>query len=94
MDEETIIAIRAVKNYINLCGSPLNFGINRQLIDLCGIARQKYFAFLDTKKEKEALTLTGKRLEMEKRKAETLRKTYSDKVSEIDNGIYVENSKF
>ena len=94
MDEETIVAIRAVKIFINLCGSPLNVGINRRLMDLCEVARKKYFAFLDAKKEKESLTLKGKRLEMEKRKAETVRKTYGDKVSEIDSGIAVENSKF
>lgn len=94
LDEETIVFIRAVKNYINLCGSPLNVGVNRRLLDLCAAARKKYFAFLDVKKQKEALSLKYKRLEMEKRKAETVRKSYGEKISAIDNGISIENSKF
>ena len=38
LSEETIVAILAVKNYVNLCGYPLDVGINRRLLDLCAIA--------------------------------------------------------
>lgn len=94
LDEETIVAIRAVKSYVNFCGSPCEVVINRRLLELCALARQKYFAFLDIQKETQELTLKNKRIELEKRTSQKGRKSYADKVSEIDDSIQVENRKF
>lgn len=54
LNEETIIALRMIKNNINLYKDIEDFPVhNRRLLDLCYNARQKYFAYLDMKKEKE-----------------------------------------
>lgn len=61
LSEETIIAIRTVKNNLNLYGSVENFPISRRLLDLCQDARKKYFIYLDLQKQQQQVSETKKK---------------------------------
>lgn len=93
LEPDTIVALRAVKNFINLSQGCENIVISRRLLDLCSLARKKYFAYLDAKNDLEKLTLAQKRKEVDSRKKETIRKNLLEKVSEIDTTISIEGSK-
>lgn len=51
LKEDTIVAIRMVKDAIIQYGSVENFPMPRRLLDLCAASRKKYFVHLDIEKE-------------------------------------------
>lgn len=91
LEPETIVALRGVKNFIDLCGKPVT--ITRRLLDLCYNARQKYFAHLEVKKAEEKSRLTRERQEQENLKKQVIRKTSSEKISEVETSIRLEGDK-
>lgn len=80
MHEDTIIAIRMVKDAVLMYGKPENFPITRRLLDLCASSRKKYFLHLDVEKNQKELLAKQKQQENEKNE---IRKKNTEKLSEI-----------
>lgn len=55
LKEDTITAIRMVKDAISLYDKVEDFPINQRLIDLCASSRKKYFLHLDVEKHQRQL---------------------------------------
>lgn len=92
LEEETIIAIRMVKDTFNHV-SDEEFPINRRLLQLCSNARQKYFVFLEQKKAEKELLLKNQAAEEERKKKAKVKKSQSEKLSEIEKNIQSEGKK-
>lgn len=92
LEEETLIAIRMVKDTINHI--PVNeFQISRRLLQLCSNARQKYFVFLEQKKAEKELSLKKQAEADQRKKVSVAKKSQSEKLSDIENTIQLEDKK-
>lgn len=67
-NEDTITAIRMVKDAVLIYDKPENFPITRRLSDLCASSRKKYFLHLDVEKNQKELLAKQKQQENETRK--------------------------
>ena len=59
MGEKTLIARRAIKDYVRHIGSIENFEIGDNLFKLCGLAGRWYKAYLEEKKVVQKRKLLG-----------------------------------
>ena len=100
LDDETIVAIRFVKDHIIKCGGVMNVKISKDLLRSVQSASQRYLAFLDEKrknekkeeeekkrKELEAAEYSKKNEELEKKKAE--REQHEKDKSTLKDGIAI-----
>lgn len=93
LHEDTITAIRMVKDAISLYDKIDDFPINRRLLDLCAASRKKYFLHLDVEKQQRESLAKENQKENEKREN---RKKNSEKLTEkrlLENQIAEENCK-
>lgn len=80
MHEDTITAIRMVKDAVLMYDKPENFPITRRLLDLCASSRKKYFLHLDVEKNQKELLAKQKKQDNEKNE---IRRKNTEKLSEI-----------
>lgn len=80
MDDDTIVSIRMVKDFLKYYENVSKFPISNRLLTLCRSAHQKYLEFLELQKQEEK----KKKLKEDKIQA-------AQKLQEIDRSIKNEN---
>lgn len=90
LDDETIIAIRMVKDTLKNV-EVTDFPIGRRLFQMCSNARQKYFVFLEQQKAEQELLLKNK--EGGVKEISQKKKSNSEKLSDIEETLRLEEKK-
>lgn len=93
LEENTIVAIRMVKDAILKFENIENFPITRRLLDLCALARKKYFLHLDIEKENEKTFLKDQEKTKAALDALEKKKLNSEIISQLENELGVESVK-
>ncbi|KAJ6649103.1 hypothetical protein Bhyg_04336 [Pseudolycoriella hygida] len=91
--EDTIIAIRIVKDAILHYGKVEDFPITRRLLDLCASSRQKYFLHLEVEKQQREFSERQKQKEIENAEAQKQIKEKLSEVQSLENQIEEETLK-
>lgn len=93
--EETIIGLRITKDFLNLCGDLSQLDITKRLLTLCGLARERYVAFLEQQKEAEKSKISEKEkvANDEKRKREEEKSKSTEKLKEVNRLISEETMR-
>lgn len=84
MGEDTITAIRLVKDAIMHYGSAEDFPMSRRLLDLCAASRKKYFLHLDVEKENRQHILKEQEKDKNRRELQEKKKLNSQKTSRLE----------
>lgn len=93
LEEETIVSLRMVKDFLKHYDDVTEFPITRRLLTLCLNSHQKYQEFLDMQRKDEENS-QKKKLELAKKKQLNEQKIkIAEKVKEIDDLIKDENNR-
>lgn len=93
LHEDTIVAIRMVKDAVLLYDKVEDFPITRRLLDLCSSSRKKYFLHLDVEKQQREALAKQKQNEIENREKQQKKSKSLAKIQDIENQISEENLK-
>lgn len=87
LEEETLVEIRM--DHINVT----DFPISLRLLQLCSNARQFFFTFLEQQKVEKELIQRNQDVEEKCKYAASVKKSQSDKLSDIDKSLQLEEKK-
>lgn len=93
LKEDTITAIRMVKDGISLYDKVEDFPINQRLIDLCASSRKRYFLHLDVEKQQRKLLTKENQTEIEKRDNQKKKTEKLTDIRNLENQIAEQNLK-
>lgn len=88
LEEETLVEIRM--DHINVT----DFPISLRLLQLCSNARQFFFTFLEQQKVEKELIQRNQDVEEKCKYAASVKKSQSDKLSDIDKSLQLEEKKW
>ena len=87
LSEETIVAIRMVKDFIQHCGGTNNVSITKDMVKSCQFAHSHYVLYLDEKKKEEETPQQQLQKEAEKKEAAEEARVAEEKNMEKKNEL-------